>query len=181
MQDLVGGSDGIRGAALGALDDAQMKKLELISRVLAISPMEPKDLLHDACMRWLQSDTPVEGPDRTYSFIRDAMKSLRSNNLRHAGVVKRALGDRLQSPADAGDGTEQLTAVAASVEDSKVVQQAFDLFADDPEVQEYILKFMDGASRAEIQAELGWDDRKYEAVQKRRARAVAKFKAEGKL
>lgn len=181
VQNLVGGSDGIRGAALDALDDAQMKKLTAISRLLAIAPMEPKDLLHDACLRWLQSDIPVEGPDRTYSFIRDAMKSLRSNALRHAGVVKQAIGDRLQPSQDGGDVSELLTSPSSSVEDSKVVQQAFDLFADDLEVQQYILKFMDGASPDEIQAELGWDKLKYQAVQKRRARAVAKFIAEGKL
>lgn len=181
MQKLVGGSDGIRGAALDALDDAQMKKLATISRVLAIAPMEPKDLLQDACVRWLQSDTPIESPDRTYSFVRDAMKSLRFNDLRHAGVVKRALGERLQSPNDGGDGTEQLKSAVASAEDSKVAQQAFDLFSNDPDVQEYILKLMDGASPDDIQAELGWDKHKYQAVQKRRVRAVAKFIAEGKL
>lgn len=181
MQKSVGGSDGIRGAALSALDDAQMKKLELISRVLAKPAMEPKVLLHDAFVRWLQSDTPIEGPERTFAFIRDAMKSIRSNTFRHARVVKGALGDRLQTQEDAEDIAEQQPSSAASAEDSKTVQQAFDLFADDPEVQEYILKLMDGASPDEIQIELGWDKLKYQAVQKRRSRAVAKFIAEGSL
>lgn len=181
MQKLVGDSDGVRGAALDALDDAQMKKLEKISRLLAAAPMEPGELLNDAFLRWLQSDKPVESPETTFWFVVGAMKSIRSNAFRHADVVKRALGARVLSADDGGDGSELVPAGDASADDSRIAQQAFDLFADDPEVQDYILKLLDGAERAEIQAELGWDDNKYQAVQKRRARAVARFIAEGKV
>jgi hypothetical protein len=37
------------------------------------------------------------------------------------------------------------------------------------------------ATRAEIQAELGWDNTKYETVQKRKKRLIARFTIEGKL
>ncbi|RYG99169.1 MAG: sigma-70 family RNA polymerase sigma factor [Alphaproteobacteria bacterium] len=181
MQKPIGTSNGIRGAALDALDDAHMKKLTTISRLLAIAPTEPADLLQDAFLRWLQSDVPIEGPDRTYSYVRDAMKSIRYNARRHLEVVKGALGERMHASEEGGDVFEMLKPHHSTVDDGKIAQQAYDLFADDPEVQEYILKLMDGASPEEIQAELGWTKLKYQAVQKRRARAVAKFIAEGKL
>lgn len=173
--------DGTRAVALNALGDARIKKLRAISRFLAMTAVQPDDLLHGAFLRWLESDKAVESPDATYRFLVGAMKSIRSNTFRHDGVVKRVLGDRILSPEGTGDGTEQVVAEANSAEESRIAQQAFDLFAKDPEVQDYILLMAEGASRAEIQKELDWDDRKYQAVQKRRARAVARFISEGKL
>lgn len=181
MRTMVSESETARSNALNALDDAQLKKLVQISRLLAPPSIEPSDLLHGAYLRWLESDKAIESPEATYRFLVGAMKSIRSNTFRHQGVVKRALGDRIQSSEEGGDGTELLTATDAVAEDSKYAQQVFDLFADDPEIQEYIFMLFDGAKRAEIQAELGWDDQKYQAVQKRRNRAMAKFISEGRV
>jgi hypothetical protein len=39
----------------------------------------------------------------------------------------------------------------------------------------------DHATPAEIQAELGWDEKKYKAVQKKKRRLVIRLMVEGKL
>lgn len=178
---IVGDSETTRSEALKALSDGQLKKLQTLSRVLAIAPMDPGDLLQGAYLRWLESQKEVETPEDTYRFLVGAMKSIRSNSFRHDHVVERAFGSRIESPADGEDATALLVAPDAATEDSLFAQQVFDLFSDDPEIQEYILLLAGGSRRAEIQAELGWDDRKYEAVQKRRSRAMVKLISEGKV
>jgi hypothetical protein len=60
-------------------------------------------------------------------------------------------------------------------------QQLYDLFADDEEIQLLILAQSKGGTPAEIQAEFGWDENKYKAVQKRKKRKVIRWMLEGGL
>jgi hypothetical protein len=51
----------------------------------------------------------------------------------------------------------------------------------DEEVQLLLTAQADNAIPAEIQAELGWDEKKYKAVQKKKRRLVIRLMLEGKL
>lgn len=48
-------------------------------------------------------------------------------------------------------------------------------------MQLLIMARYENTNRAEIQAQLGWGDTKYETVMKRKKRLVARWAAEGKL
>jgi DNA-directed RNA polymerase specialized sigma24 family protein len=75
---------------------------------------------------------------------------------------------------------DQAADPAASTEGRLFVQQLYDL-CEDEEVQLLLMAQVDNATPAEIQAELGWDEKKYKAVQKKKRRLVIRLMLEGKL
>jgi hypothetical protein len=96
-------------------------------------------------------------------------------------VVRRYEG--LRAVADEGDEEDPLDQAAdpaASTEGPLFVQQLYDL-CEDNEVQLLLTAQADKATPAEIQAELGWDEKKYKAVQKKKRRLVIRLMLEGKL
>jgi len=172
-----------RARALEALGDDQRKRLAAFARLAAPSTgADGEDLLSAAHLRWLESQEPIEGPDRTYEFLRGAISSIRFNIFRHQKVARKVDGVRVfaASPEDQ-DPMELGADPAASQEDSVFAQELYDLCAADKEVQTLITYDADGASRADIQKEMKWDDKKYDAVRKRKLRMIARWKTEGKL
>lgn len=172
-----------RAAALQALDEDQRKHLAAYARIMSANTGEEgEDLLQDAFSRWLTSDDPVEGPERTYDFLRGAISSIRSNIFRHAKVVRRIEGVReVATSMEEQDPIELAADPGVSHEVTVFSQQLYDLCADDSDMQMLLMCQLDRATRAEIQAELGWNDTKYETVQKRKKRLVARWMIEGKL
>jgi DNA-directed RNA polymerase specialized sigma24 family protein len=172
-----------RAAALLALSEDQRKHLAAYARIMSANTGEEGgDLLQGAFVRWLASDEPVEGPERTYEFLRGAMSSIRSNIFRHAKVVRHYDGVRtVPESADDDDPIELAKDSGVSQEALVFFQQVYDLCADDEDIQLLLMSQLGLATRAEIQAELGWDNTKYEAVQKRKKRLIARFTIEGKL
>jgi hypothetical protein len=172
-----------RAAALQALSEDQKKQLAAYARIMSTNTGEENcDLLQSAQLRWLASDEPVEGPERTYQFLLGAMSSIRSNIFRHAAVVRRIEGVRVAaSTEDEQDPIEVAPDPRVSQEAAVFSQQLYDLCADDSDMQMLLMCQLDRATRAEIQAELGWDDTKYETVQKQKKRLIARWMIEGKL
>lgn len=172
-----------RAAALTGLGPDRAKQLagyaNLCSRGL---DEDGEDLLSGAQARWLASDIPVAGPDDTVKFLIGAINSLRSNAFRKQRVAKRAFGDRAEPNPEAGtDPLDDVEARACAADDAVFAQQAYDALSDEPDVQILLCHLAEKTSRADIQKELGWDDHKYEAVQKRKIRAIARLMAVGKL
>jgi DNA-directed RNA polymerase specialized sigma24 family protein len=172
-----------RAAALAALDDDQRKRLAAYARIMSQGTgNEGSDLLQEAFARWLGASKPVEGPEQTYNFLRGAIRSVRSNAFRHAQVVHRYEGAR--AIAEEGDGEDPLDQAAdpvASADGPLLFQHLYDLFDEEEEVQLLLMAQMDNATPDEIQADLGWDEKKYKAVQKRKRRLVIRWTLEGKL
>jgi DNA-directed RNA polymerase specialized sigma24 family protein len=171
-----------RAAALVALSADQRKQLAAYAQMMSQGTgNEGQDLLQEAFARWLGSDKPVEGPEETCKFLRGAISSIRFNTFRHEKVVHRYEGVRAVADEDEEYPLEQAADPAASTEGPLFVQQIYDLCDDDEEVQLLLTAQADNATPEEIQAELGWDERKYKAVQKRKRRLVIRWTLEGKL
>ena len=69
----------------------------------------------------------------------------------------------------------------ASPEGALILAQLYELCAEDPDVQTLLMYQDDGAERADVLRELGWDVTKHETVQKRKKRMVARLINEGKI
>ena len=172
-----------RVAALVALSEDERKQLAAYAQIMPRGTShEGQDLLNDAYIRWLGSDKPVEGPEQTANFLRGAINSIRSNYFRHEEVVRKYEGVRaVAEDGDEEDPLNQAVDPAASTEGPLFHQQVYDLCRHDEEVQLLLMKQWDRASPAEIRAELGWDETKYETVQKRKRRLMIRWTLEGKL
>lgn len=172
-----------RSAALAALSEDEVKQLAAYARIMSNGTgLEGDDLLQDTYVRWLKSSKPIEGPEQTVNFLRQAISSIRSNHFRHERVVHRYEGIRaLTEDGDEEDPLDQAADPTASTEGPLFHQQVYDLCADDEEVQLLLMKQWDRATPAEIRAELGWDETKYETVQKRKRRLMIRWTLEGKL
>jgi DNA-directed RNA polymerase specialized sigma24 family protein len=171
-----------RAAALVALNDDQRKQLAAYAQILSRGTgSEGDDLLQEAFARWLGSDKPIEGPEQTCNFLRGAISSIRFNTFRHEKVVRRYEGVRaLAEEGDEEDPLDQAADPGSSTEGPLFVQQLYDL-CEDEEVQLLLMAQADNATPAEIQADLGWDEKKYKAVQKKKRRLVIRWTLEGKL
>jgi DNA-directed RNA polymerase specialized sigma24 family protein len=171
-----------RAAALMALNEDQRKQLAAYAKISSRGTgSEGDDLLQEAFARWLGSDKLIEGPEQTCNFLRRAISSIRFNIFRHGKVVRRYEGVRaVAENGDEEDPLDQVADPAASTEGPLFVQQLYDL-CEDEEVQSLLTVQADNATPAEIQAELGWDEKKYKAVQKKKRRLVIRLMLEGKL
>jgi DNA-directed RNA polymerase specialized sigma24 family protein len=172
----------VRAAALDALSEDQRKQLAGYARIMSRGTGdEGDDLLQGAFVRWLASDKPIEGPEQTCKFLREAISSLRSNVFRHEKVVRRIEGERAHKQEDEEDEPlDRAADTSASTDGPLFVQQVYDL-CDDDEVRLMLTAQADRATREQVKAELGWDDKKYETVQKRKRRLVIRLMREGKL
>jgi len=172
-----------RAAALAALREDQRKRLAAYAQLMSHGTGdEGTDLLQGAFARWLASDKPVEGPEQTCKYLVEAINSIRSNIFRHEKVVRRLEGVRaFAQEDDEDDPVEQALDPAAATEATVYFQQVYDLCANDEEIQLLLLAQLKDGTPTEIQADLGWDEKKYKAVQKRKRRLVIRWTLEGKL
>ncbi|MFM9863456.1 MAG: hypothetical protein ACKVRO_07600 [Micropepsaceae bacterium] len=172
-----------RAAALKALGADRVKRLVAYARFANQGlDHDAEDLLQGAYSRWMGSDVPMVGPDETYGFLIGAINSQRFNEFRRKRTIEEAFGRRLEPEIDAEEDPVDLAlAGGASPEDSVFAQQIYDHLGHDPDVQLLVLQIADRVPRADIKRELGWDDKKYDAVQKRRIRMAAKLKYQGKV
>jgi DNA-directed RNA polymerase specialized sigma24 family protein len=172
-----------RSDALVALKGDQRKRLATYARFMSHGVgEEASELLQGAFARWMASEKPVEGPEQTYNFLRQAISSICSNIFRHERVVRRFEGTRVVAQQDdEDDPVEQAPDPAACTEATVFFQQVYDLCADDEEIQFLLLAQLRSGTPAEIQADLGWDEKKYKSVQKRKRRLVIRWTLEGKL
>ncbi len=95
--------------------------------------------------------------------------------------MQRFEGERAFKQED--EGEEPLDRAAdpsASTEGPLYVQQVYDL-CDDEEIQLLLTAQADRAKPEQVKADLGWDDKKYETVLKRKRRLVIRLMREGKL
>ncbi len=172
----------MRAAVLGALSEEQRKRLAAYARIMSQGTGdEGDDLLQGAFARWLASDKPVEGPEQTCKFLREAISSIRSNIFRHERVVRRLEGERAVKKEDEEDEPlDRAADPAASTEGPLFVQQVYDL-CNDEDIQLLLMAQADRATPEEIKADCRWDDKKYETLQKRKRRLVIRLMREGKL
>lgn len=172
-----------RASALAALGPNREKRLAVYASLARRGlDDDADDLLQGAYLRWMGSDVPVVGPDETYDFLIGAMNSLRSNAFRRKRLTKRVLGERAQPVADdEEDPIDAAPANGTSPEDCVFARQLYDHLGGDPDLQLLVLHISERTSRVEIKRDLGWDDKKYDAVQKRKIRAAAKLIGEGKV
>jgi DNA-directed RNA polymerase specialized sigma24 family protein len=172
----------IKATALLMLTADQRKKLVALARVKARgSSLEPDDLLQEARQRWLKSDMPAEGNDATFDFLWSAVNSIASNNWRRQATVRRMEGQRIvAASAGSPDPVETAPDSGPSPEDTYLREQIYGLCEDD-EVRTLLLHQDDGAPRAEILSELGWNVTKYETVKKRMKKWGARLFQEGKI
>lgn len=172
-----------RSNALAALDADQKRALAAFAKICSRGlPDDGEDLLQTAYRRWLSSDEPVGGSEQTFHYLMGALSSLRSNAHRRARSEKRVFGQRLEPDTNEGDDPRHaVEADQLSAEDATLAHQLYELMAGDQEIQMLLLHQVEGTPRADIQREMEWDDRRYEAVQKRKIRAVAKLRLQGKI
>ena len=175
-----------RVAALDSLDLDAKRRLAGYARLCAKGlPDEGHDLLQSAYLRWLESDKPIGSAADTEDYLFDAISSIRSNAFRRQRTEKRAIGTRVNFTGEGSDEVAPAELVASqdsSAEDQKVAQQIYDAVAgDDDDIALYVMELAGNTSRADIMRDLGWDLRKYQAVQKRTNRKIAKLMQEGKI
>ena len=175
---------GNRGAALEALGGDQVRRLAAYANLCSNGlPEDGQDLLQAAYQRWLSSEVPIADAAATTNYLFGAIKSIRSNEFRRKRSELAALGERIEPyPHDeeAEPSVELVPASSAAPDETIYVQQVYDAL-DDSELRLLVLHQAEGTARKLIQMELGWDDKKYEAVQKRKLRALAKLLNEGKI
>jgi hypothetical protein len=95
--------------------------------------------------------------------------------------VRRIEGERAYKQEDAEEEPiDRAADSSASTEGPLFVQQVYDLCADE-EIQFLLMAQADRATPEQIKLEFGWDDKKYETVQKRKRRLVIRLMREGKL
>jgi hypothetical protein len=95
--------------------------------------------------------------------------------------VQRYEGERaFQQEDEAEEPLARAADPSASTEGPLYVQQVYDL-CDDEEIQLLLTAQTDRATPEQIKADLGWDDKKYETVMKRKRRLVIRLTREGKL
>lgn len=145
-----------------------------------------EDLLQSAYERWLRSDTDIGGSLDTARYLMGAIRSIASNEGRDAktdamGYLVEQDADAVNNPMDTAAGKSAADDAAREAQSSAFVQSLYDQLGHEPELQLLILYRAQDLPRREIQQELGWDDKKYDAVEKRRTRAAAKLMREGKL
>ena len=171
-----------RPAALAALDDDQRKQLAAFARIMSRGTGDDgDDLLQGAFARWLASDKPVEGPQQTIKFLREAISGIRSNIFRHQKVVRRYDGKRAFRGEDEDDEpVDRAADPSASTDGPVFVQQVYDLCGDD-EIKLLLMAQADQAAPEQIKSDFGWDDTKYATVLKRKRRLMIRLMSEGKL
>jgi DNA-directed RNA polymerase specialized sigma24 family protein len=172
----------IKATALLMLTADQRRKLAALARVKARgSTLEPDDLLQEARERWLKSDILAEGNDATFDFLWGAINSIASNSWRREATVRRKEGARVVAASPhSPDPVETAPDVGPSPEDAYLREQIYGLCEDD-EVRTLLLHQDDGAPRAEILSELGWNVTKYETVKKRMKKWGTRLFKEGKI
>jgi len=173
-----------RAKALQAIELADKRRLVGLSEYLARGTGdEGADLLQAATLRWLQTEAvKAPSPQIAYSFVRSAMFSVRSNRFRQLRSERSQLGTLLvPATPDAAAPVENVRDLTASTEDEIFAQQLFDLLDDDLELQAYLLGRLSRAPRADIQSDNKWDDKKYDAVQKRFNRMIINLQVKGAL
>jgi hypothetical protein len=142
---------------------------------------ESGDLLNGAYERWMASEKPVAGASETCAFLRGAIRSIASNGRRHAAMVRRVEGDRVVAADGEPDPVEAASDPAASQEDDLLLEQLYELCSTDSDVQTLLMFQAEGAGRADVLRDLDWDVTKYETVQKRKRKMVARLINEGKI
>ncbi len=171
-----------RAAALGDLTPDQRKKLVVQSRLKARPPVfGAEDLLHGAYERWLKSDLAVEGPEETCNFLWGAINSIAFNATRHKATIRRFEGERAVASTDGNDPIELAQDLTVSQENAVLAEQLYSLCSHDQDLQMLLMCQNDRATRAETLSELGWDETKYETVQKRKKKLVKKWINKGIL
>ena len=171
-----------RANALRALTDDHRKTLVADARLRSRgTAFEFGDLLNGAYERWMVSEKPVTGPAETCAFLRGAIRSIASNERRHAATVRRMDGERIVAADGEPDPMAAVPDRTASPEEALFLAQLYELCAVDPDVQTLLMYQDDGAERAEVLRELGWNVTKYETVQKRKKRMMARLINEGKI
>lgn len=175
-------AQGVRVDALGALTDDHRKTLVADARLRAKgTSYDYGDLLNGAYERWMVSEKAVVGPAETCTFLRGAIRSIASNARRHAAMVRRVDGERVVAFSGEADPMDAAPDPAASPEGALIMAQLYELCAHDPDAQTLLMFQDDGAERADVLRELGWDVTKYETVQKRKKKLVARLINEGKI
>lgn len=170
----------IRSNALRLLTEDQQKRLRVHAEFRANgSPFEPTDLLQAAFARWLSSKVPVTTAEDTYKYLCGAMRNTASNERRRAATERGIFGARAFALDGRQDPMEAAPDPAGSQEDGLLLSELYGLFAEDPDVQNLLI--LQGAERAEILEELGWNVTKYETVQKRKKRGMARLLKEGRI
>jgi len=172
-----------RTRALAELSEDHRKKLATFARMASRgTPYDPEDLSQGAVLRWLQSEKPIEGAEETFKYLMGAIKSIRSNHVRREKTIARYEGKRAFETEDDEEALVEQGADPVEVTESSLFQdQLLDLFRDDDEVLELLMEQMVDATPGEIRKKLNWDKTKYETVQKRKTRKVAKLMIEGEL
>ena len=175
-------AQGVRADALQALTEDHRKTLVAAARLRARgTSYEYGDLLNGAYERWLASEKPVIGPAQTYKFLLGAIRSMASNDRRHAALVRAVDGERAVAFPGEEDPMDAAPDPQASPEAAMFLSQLYELCAHDPDVQTLLMFQDDNAERADVLRELGWDVTKYETVQKRKKKLVARLFNEGKI
>jgi DNA-directed RNA polymerase specialized sigma24 family protein len=172
-----------RAGALIALRQDQVKKLGALAHLRSAGTDESgEDLLQRAYARWLGSDAPVSDPESTFAYLCLAIKGERSNILRRKKLVRRVHGERAEPDPETGyDPVESAPDGGTSQEDALFIQQVYDMCGGDEEIQMLLMHQRDQTPRSEIQKDLGWDDKKYESVKRRKTRLFARWISEGEL
>lgn len=171
-----------RANALRALSDDHRKILVADARLRARgTSLDFEDLLHGAYERWMTSGKEISGAAETCAFLRGAIRSIASNDHRHTAMVRRIEGNRIFAMDGELDPISEAPDLTASQENTLLLTQLYELCAHDPDVQTFLMFQDDGAERADILRELGWNVTKYETVQKRKLKLIARLINDGKI
>ena len=174
---------GGRGDALLALSEADQKRLAALATIMSRGTGEtPEDLLQGAYLRWLTSDVPMGEPAEIVRFLAGAIASQRSNLFRRKRMILSVLGERANVDSETGvDPVDNIKSHDAAPDERIFLQQLYNLFTDDEEVQLLLMCQAQEMSKADTMTELSWNPTRYEAVNKRKRRAIARWMREGKI
>jgi DNA-directed RNA polymerase specialized sigma24 family protein len=169
-----------RANALVSLTNDHRKKLAAYARLRARgTSFESDDLLQNAYTRWMASDAAETTPERTFEYLLGAIRNTAFNERRRVGTEQRHFGRREFAVDGEPDPVESAPDPAGSQEDERLLADLYELFSNDSDIQGLLI--LQGADRAEILRELDWNVTRYETVQKRKKRMIARFINEGKI
>ncbi len=179
-------------AKLRAITNADRKRLLVAARRwwghfrLQSRFVEPDDLLQEAVVRVLEERRQPPDGVSLATFLSKTMKSIASHTV---GQNKRSDERHLEAtaldrPPPLGDTVSPGGAPPAATSESQVaardsLNKLNEFLADDPELLGVLELKAQGFKPAEIKAELGFDNKRWETVRKRAIRKLAEFEGAG--
>ena len=168
-------------AALRALGDADLRRLEELARLraLGLASLDGQDLLHEAIVRMLTGKRKWPRDVPLVVFLRETMRSIASDQWRRQETAAVVAESETRVDPETGDGAVAMAADWSMAPEprtaaAQTLARIEDLFRDDADALAVMAGMASGKSPGEIQRENAMDETRYASTQRRIRRGLAR-------